>query len=92
MDFSDAFFIMMVGSLGWMVPVQGGFGAYHFLVSAALVPVYGLSQQTGLVFATISHESQILQMLVNGIISLVVFLSMTRRGRSAEPQSCRRSC
>lgn len=92
LNFGDAFFIMMIGSLGWMVPVQGGFGAYHFLVSAALVPVYGIAQQTGLVFATISHESQILQMLINGVISLISFWIMTRRGRSAEPLSCRRSC
>lgn len=81
LGFGDAFFIMMVGSLGWMVPVQGGFGAYHFLVSAALVPVYGVAQQTGLVFATISHESQVLQMLIYGVISLVSFWLMTRRDR-----------
>ncbi|MCF0173350.1 MAG: flippase-like domain-containing protein [Bacteroidales bacterium] len=79
---SDAFFVMMVGSLGWIVPVQGGFGAYHFLVAMALVPVYGIEQHTGLIFATISHESQILQMLVCGIVSLITFFLIWGRRRN----------
>lgn len=66
----DALFLMVVGSLGWIVPVQGGFGAYHFIVAMTLVPIYGFDKQTGLVFATISHESQIVQMLLCGLISL----------------------
>lgn len=67
----DALFLMVVGSLGWIVPVQGGFGAYHFIVSMTMVPVYGFSNNTALIFATISHESQIVQMLACGIVSLV---------------------
>ena len=79
LGFSDALFLMMVGSLGWFVPVQGGFGSFHFITALALTSVYGLSQQTGLVFATISHESQILQMLINGVISLISYSVLTRR-------------
>lgn len=67
----DALFLMIVGSLGWIVPVQGGFGVYHFLVAMTLVPIYGIPYETGLIFATISHESQIVQMLLCGIISLI---------------------
>jgi len=67
----DALFLMVVGSLGWVVPVQGGFGAYHFIVSMTLVPIYGVTQSTGLIFATISHESQVVQMIICGIISLI---------------------
>lgn len=66
----DALFIMVVGSLGWIVPVQGGFGAFHFIVAMTLVPIYGFSYDTGLIFATISHESQIVQMLLCGLLSL----------------------
>jgi len=50
----DALFIMVVGALGWVVPVQGGFGAFHFIVAMTLVPIYGFTYDTGLVFATIS--------------------------------------
>ena len=66
----DALFLMVVGALGWVVPVQGGFGAYHFIVSMTLVPIYGFDKQTGLIFATLSHESQIVQMLLCGLLAL----------------------
>ena len=68
---TDALFLMIVGSLGWTVPVQGGVGAYHFIVSLALAKVYGVAQTTGIVFATISHEAQALVMILCGAISLV---------------------
>lgn len=71
LDGWDALFLMVVGSLGWIVPVQGGFGAYHFIVAMTLMPVYGFDRSTGLLFATLSHESQIVQMLLCGLISLV---------------------
>lgn len=68
---SDALFLMVVGSLGWIVPVQGGIGAYHFILSLALSTIYGIPQTSGVIFATISHESQALTMLLFGAISLV---------------------
>jgi len=74
----DALFIMMIGLIGWAVPVQGGFGAYHVIVSMALVPIYGIDQQTALVFATISHEAQIVQMIVAGLAALVLAFFLKR--------------
>ncbi len=67
----DAMFLMVVGGLGWVVPVQGGIGAYHFIVSLALLKVYSIPQTTGVVFATISHESQAVVMILCGLISLI---------------------
>ena len=66
----DAAFLMVVGSLGWIVPVQGGIGAYHFVLSLALFSIYGIEQTSGVIFATISHESQALTMLICGALSL----------------------
>ncbi len=71
LDGSDALFLMIVGGLGWVVPVQGGLGAYHFIVSLALWSVYSIPQTTGVIFATISHESQALAMIVCGVVSLI---------------------
>ncbi len=68
---SDAAFLMVVGSLGWIIPVQGGIGAYHFVISLALFSIYGIAQTSGVIFATISHESQALTMLVCGALSLI---------------------
>lgn len=68
----DALFLMIVGGLGWAVPVQGGIGAYHLVISMALLGVYGIARQTGIIFATISHESQALVMIICGAVSLVI--------------------
>lgn len=75
----DALFIMMLGLVGWAIPVQGGFGAYHVIVSMALVPIYGIDQQTSLVFATISHEAQIVQMIVFGLAALAFTVYLRNR-------------
>ena len=80
----DALFLMAVGALGWAVPVQGGFGAYHFIVSMTLVPIYGFEKQTALIYATISHESQIVQMLLCGLIALISW-AIYRRTLKKEP-------
>ena len=71
LNYLDALFLMVVGSFGWVVPVQGGIGAYHFIVSTALVSVYGISQTQSVVFAIISHESQALAMILFGLYSLI---------------------
>lgn len=78
LDIVDALFLMVVGSFGWVVPVQGGIGAYHFILSLALVSVYGMTQTSGMVFATISHESQAVAMLLCGLFA-GIHLSMTKK-------------
>ncbi|HPV87912.1 MAG TPA: lysylphosphatidylglycerol synthase transmembrane domain-containing protein [Bacteroidales bacterium] len=74
----DALFLMVVGSFGWVVPVQGGIGAFHFIVSLALMAVYGLTQTGGMVFATISHESQAFTMLLTGLFA-IIYMSVTNK-------------
>lgn len=88
LNFADAVFLMVAGSLGWAVPVQGGFGSFHFIVSRALITVYGIAQTQSMVFATISHESQALAMLLCGIFSLIHLGASKRRkdANAAPPQ------
>lgn len=71
LDLTDALFLMVVGGMGWIVPVQGGIGAYHFIISLALSSLYAIPQTSGVVFATISHESQAIVMVLCGLFSLV---------------------
>ena len=67
----DALFIMLVGSVAGIVPVPGGFGAFHYLVAIALQTVYGIPFEMGIIFATLSHESQAITMMACGVVSYV---------------------
>ncbi len=75
----DALFLMLVGTLGWIVPVQGGIGAFHFITSMTLSALYSVSQTEGIVFATISHESQSLVMIICGSISAITLFVLKRK-------------
>lgn len=65
----DALFIMLVGSVAGIVPVPGGFGAFHYLVALALQTIYGIPFEMGIIFATLSHESQAITMAICGAVA-----------------------
>ncbi|NOU17029.1 MAG: flippase-like domain-containing protein [Bacteroidales bacterium] len=67
----DSLFVMVVGSFGMIVPVQGGFGAFHIITATGL-GLFGISREDGLVFATIAHESQTILLIVLGTISMAI--------------------
>ena len=79
LNWVDALFLMVVGSLGWIVPVQGGIGAYHFILSLAMSSIYSIPRTSGVIFATISHESQALTMLICGAVSLAAMYISRRK-------------
>lgn len=62
--------VLVLGSLGMIVPVQGGIGAFHWMVAEGL-GLYGIGKLNGLAFATLIHSSQILVILIIGGISLI---------------------
>ena len=68
-------FVMMAAAFGYLVPVPGGVGAYHYLVAMALV-VLGRTYEQGLAFATVVHATQTLMMISTGIIG---FLALTSK-------------
>ena len=70
----DGLYIMIVGGLGMVVPVPGGFGAYHNAVifGFELIGIKGSVTEN---FAFVVHSAQTLMTLVFGGISiLMVFL------------------
>lgn len=71
LNMTDAMFLMIVGSLSSVVPVPGGFGAFHFIVSSAIAYVYGIPARFGMIFATLSHESQAVNQILWGGISWI---------------------
>ena len=78
----DALFLMIVGGLGWVVPAPGGMGSYHFLVSLALLAVYAIPN--GIVFAVISHEPQIILMIIFGLISWASIAQISKKKVATE--------
>lgn len=71
MGLEDALFLMLVGGISSLVPVPGGFGAFHYLVSLAMLTIYGIPVEVGVIFATLSHESQIVTEILCGGFSYV---------------------
>ena len=78
----DALLIMAAGSLSSLVPAPGGFGTYHYFVTLTLSGLFGVPWDTGIIYATLSHESQALNMIVAGSLGyLYLLLARKRPGR-----------
>lgn len=66
LDLIDALFLSLVGGLGFAVPVPGGIGAFHFIISLALSAIYGIPTELGIIYATLSHTSQAITQIFFG--------------------------
>ncbi len=73
----DGLFLLVIGGLGMSAPVQGGIGAFHWIISSGLT-LYGISKTDGLVLATILHESQVVMVLVLGITAVITLFLIPR--------------
>lgn len=71
MGWKVAFITNALGAVGMAAPVQGGIGAYHFMVQSVL-GVYGIEASLGLVCATLLHSTQMFATIIFGLISSVL--------------------
>lgn len=67
----DALLLASVGNLASVIPVPGGIGAYHYLISLCLSAIYGIDWNIGILFATLQHELHAVLLIVLGIMSCV---------------------
>jgi len=67
---------LVFGSLAMIAPVQGGIGAFHWMVSEGLI-IYGISKSDGLSYALIVHTSQTLIILFIGSLSVILLLKQS---------------
>jgi uncharacterized protein (TIRG00374 family) len=74
----DALFLLVVGTLGWVVPVQGGIGAYHYMVVLGFT-LYKIPREPALTYATLSHGSQMIMLIVLGAISFLLLFAFQRK-------------
>ena len=68
---ADALLLMFAGAVSSLIPVPGGFGAFHGAVALALSSIYGVPFAAGLIFATLSHESQVITGILCGAESYI---------------------
>ncbi len=64
-------FTFLMGGLAMLAPVQGGIGAWHYMVIKSVL-LYGISEENGKIFALVAHSSTSLIYLFFGFISLVL--------------------
>lgn len=79
----DGLVIMVLGSFGIVAPTNGGLGAYHAITSIGMFAIFGISENDGLLYATISHESQMLLMIILGLIAYAQLFFVKKKSRVA---------
>lgn len=73
----EAFLLLVAGAFGFVMPVQGGVGAYHAAIVWTLgrIPGLGMSASSALAFATLSHLAQtVLIVAVGGLCYFLLTL------------------
>ncbi|WP_312322422.1 lysylphosphatidylglycerol synthase transmembrane domain-containing protein [Soonwooa sp.] len=75
--FADGFFILVVGTLGMIIPASGGIGAFNLAMKFGFMALFismgkdsNLGGEVGLIYSFISLPLQICIMLVMGLISI----------------------
>ncbi|WP_035464452.1 lysylphosphatidylglycerol synthase transmembrane domain-containing protein [Algoriphagus vanfongensis] len=69
----EVLLVMVMGSIGMVAPVQGGIGTFHALVAFILIQL-GISEQDSKIFAAIIHGTQVILVVVAGLISWIVMM------------------
>lgn len=75
--------VFVFGSFGMVAPVQGGIGAWHFMVIEALA-LYGVDRSDGKVFALLAHGSTTIMLIVIGLAGMLVLPFVNERGEEKE--------
>jgi uncharacterized protein (TIRG00374 family) len=80
----EGVFLLVAGGLGMSAPVQGGIGAYHYIVSQSLM-LFNVSSADGIAFATLAHIGQTLLVILLGCISLfLIFIANNKPPENAK--------
>ncbi len=70
LSFVDALLTVVAASFGMVAPIQGGIGAFHFMVSQCLI-LLGINGSIALVYATVLHAAQTLLTALFGLLALL---------------------
>lgn len=80
----EVLLVMVMGSIGMIAPVQGGIGTFHALVAFILIQL-GITEEDGKIFAAIIHGTQVILMLIAGLISWVLMMKLPSWNKPVNP-------
>ena len=80
LSLADGLYTMVIGGFGMVAPVQGGIGAYHYIVKVGLM-ILDIPENSALLFATIVHTAQTLMTLSFGGISILMLFLSKRKSK-----------
>jgi len=73
--------VLTLGSVGMVVPVQGGIGSYHFFSIETLL-LYGVMREDATILAFVLHGSMSLFLIVIGVFALALLPWVNRSVKS----------
>jgi glycosyltransferase 2 family protein len=78
----NSIFILVIGGLAMSAPVQSGLGAFHYIVSRGLLIVFSIPIEDGLAYALLTHEAELLSIVVLGAISFFILLRREKQTKT----------
>ncbi len=85
LGFEAGLTVLVLGGLGMSAPVQGGFGAFHFLVQSGLI-LYNIAPEDGITYATLVHSSQAIFVLIFGGLAMLIGFVMGVDPKNVKPE------
>jgi uncharacterized protein (TIRG00374 family) len=73
LNFYDAFILILITSIAWMIPSPGSTGVYHLFVSKALITLFGVPKDEALSYALLTHLFAYVAITVVGSIFVYLF-------------------
>lgn len=79
----DSIFLLVIGGLAMSAPVQSGLGAFHYIISRGLLIVEDIPLEDGLVYALLTHESQLIFVVIVGALSFFMIFRRHSKDESS---------
>ncbi len=78
LTFYDAFLLILVTTIAWIVPSPGATGVYHLFVSQALINIANVPKDEALAYATLTHLFGYIAITIVGAIFAIIFTQRLR--------------
>ncbi len=78
LNLGDAIFLLVIGGFAMIAPVPSGIGAFHYIISRGLAFVQGVNLEDGALYAILTHESQMILIIIAGTISTYLIFRKTK--------------